>query len=59
MADATLSRTAKPSKTPAKRKLRAVERRLLAVVRDLDDAQVDDVTRALKSLLAVGKYSSK
>jgi transcriptional regulator with XRE-family HTH domain len=36
-------------------KLRQSERRLLAAVRDLDDAQVDDVVRALRLLLGVGR----
>jgi transcriptional regulator with XRE-family HTH domain len=35
--------------------LRQSEARLLAVVRDLDDAGVDDVTKALKTLLGVSK----
>lgn len=35
--------------------LRPCDARLLALVRDLDDAQVDDVTRAVKILLKVGR----
>lgn len=35
--------------------VRRSEARLLALVRHLDDPQVDDVAKALKTLLAVGK----
>lgn len=41
-----------PRRRPARRSLRPAEARLLNVVRDLDDAQVDDVTRALKTLMS-------
>lgn len=36
------------------RSLRSAEARLLGLVRHLDDAQVDDIVRALRLLLAVG-----
>ncbi len=38
---------------------RASVARLVALVRDLDDGQVDDVTKALKLLIAVGRRSAK
>lgn len=41
----------------AKPALRSSEARLLALVRDMPDAQVDDVTRALKLLLTVARRS--
>lgn len=44
-----------PQRRPAKRALRPAEARLLNVVRDLDDAQVDEVTRALKTLMSFGR----
>ena len=44
------------SKEPKRRSLRPCERRLLAVVRDLDDARVDDVSRAIKLILSAGKH---
>jgi transcriptional regulator with XRE-family HTH domain len=34
--------------------LRACDRRLLAVVRDFEEAAVDDVTKAVKTILRVG-----
>jgi transcriptional regulator with XRE-family HTH domain len=40
---------------PRKSSLRPCEARLLATVRGLDDGQVDDVTRGIKLLLAVGR----
>lgn len=45
-------RAKKPPKEPG---LRPCEARLLALVRDLEDTQVDDVTRAVKILLHVGR----
>lgn len=50
--DALFEAPEKPGKKPA---LRQSEARLLALVRDLDDAQVDDVTKAIKLLLQVGR----
>jgi len=44
----------KPPKEP---KLRASEAKLLALVRSMDDTAVEDVVRAVKILLAVGKRS--
>lgn len=41
--------------TQPKGSLRAAERRLLAVVRDLDEARVDDITRAVKLVLTAGR----
>jgi DNA-binding XRE family transcriptional regulator len=38
---------------------RPSEARLLAVVRDLDDAQVDDVVRGLKLIFAVGRAAQR
>lgn len=35
--------------------LRLCDRRLLAIIRDLDEAAVDDVARAVKLLLSVGR----
>ncbi len=51
--EALLKKTAKPTKG-----LRGSEARLLAQVRDLDDAAVDDVTKAVKLLVAVGRRTS-
>jgi putative transcriptional regulator len=48
-----LRSTAKPAKG-----LRGAEARLLAQVRDLDDAAVDDVTKAVKLLVAVGRRTA-
>lgn len=45
-------RVRKPVKEPG---MRPCEARLLALVRDLDETSVDDVTRALKILLSVGR----
>ncbi len=42
-------------KAPKEPGLRPSEARLLSLVRDLADTQVDDVTRALKLLLRVGR----
>jgi transcriptional regulator with XRE-family HTH domain len=44
-----------PTEKPPPEALRPSERRLLALVRDLDDAEVDDVARALKLMLGVGR----
>lgn len=49
--DILLSSKALPKKPP----MRRCEARLLALVRDMDDAAVDDVTKSLKALLGVGK----
>jgi len=43
---------------PKKAAVRGCEARLLAAVRGLDDGQVDDIVRAIKLLLAVGRRSS-
>ena len=43
-----------PRRPPSKRLLRQAELRLLAVVRGLDEPQIDDITRALRTLLGVG-----
>ncbi len=48
---ARVSRGRKPSPRPS-------EARLLALVRDLDDGQVDDITRAVKLLIGVGKRAA-
>ena len=45
-------RVRRPVKEPG---MRPCEARLLALVRDLDETWVDDVTRALKILLLVGR----
>jgi transcriptional regulator with XRE-family HTH domain len=42
-------------KAPKGPELRPCEARLLALVRDLDETSVDDVTRALKILLLTGR----
>jgi transcriptional regulator with XRE-family HTH domain len=48
------------SKAPtATAKVRPSLARLVAVVRDLDDAAVDDVTRAVKLMLAAGRRSKR
>lgn len=39
------------------RRQRAPEARLMALVRSMDDAQVDDIAKAIKLLIAVGKRS--
>jgi transposase len=49
----------KTTKNAPKPTMRPSEARLLALVRDLDDAQVDDVIRAVKLLLAVGRRSGR
>ena len=46
-------------KETAKPKFRASVAKLVAVVEALDDAQVDDVTRAIKLLLAAGRRSAR
>lgn len=46
-----------PAKDNGKPKYRASVAKLVAVVEDLDDAQVDDVTKAVKLLLAAGRRS--
>lgn len=43
------------TKTPEPRGLRPSEARLLNLVREFDDAQVDDITRALKTLMKLGR----
>lgn len=48
----------KRKKAGAKPKLRPCERRLVASVRGLDDARVDDVTRAVRLILAAGAKRS-
>jgi len=48
-----------PAGRPKKPPLRPAESRLLAVVRELDDAQVDEVTRALKSLMGLGRTKAR
>lgn len=50
--DALFERSEKAGKKPA---LRPSEARLLAIVHDFDDAGVDDVTKAVKLLLQVGR----
>ena len=52
-ADDLLGAPREPSKTRG----RPAIAKLVAVVEDLDDAQVDDITRALKLVLAVGRRS--
>ena len=42
-----------------KPRYRASVSKLIAVVEDLDDAQVDDVTKAVKLILAVGRRSGR
>ena len=49
---AELVKTGGPVRKPA---LRTSEARLLALARELDDAQVDDLVRGVKLLLAVGR----
>lgn len=44
-----------PSGRPKRPALRPSESRLLALMRELDDAQVDELTRALKTLMALGR----
>lgn len=48
-----------PRRRVAPRSPRPAEARLLNAVRHLDDAQIDDVTRALKTLMALGRELSK
>lgn len=48
-----------PAKDSGKPRYRASIAKLVATVEDLDDAQVDDVTKAIKLLLAVGKRSRR
>jgi len=50
--DALLER---PTKKRQKPELRRCDRQLLALVRDLSDAQVDDVTRGLRLILRAGR----
>jgi len=45
----------KPLKSEKRPTLRACDRKLLATVRGLTDAEVDDVTRAVRLLLRVGR----
>jgi transcriptional regulator with XRE-family HTH domain len=52
--DELMSGTMKPARKAA---MRPSVARLVAVVSDLDDAQVDDITRGLKLLLAAGRRS--
>jgi hypothetical protein len=40
-------------------KVRACDRRFLALVRDLDETQVDDLARGLKLILAVGRQARR
>jgi transcriptional regulator with XRE-family HTH domain len=44
---------------PPSAKVRPSVARLVAVVRDLDDAAVDDVARAVKLMLAAGRRSKR
>ena len=39
--------------------LRAGERRLIAILRDLDDAAVDNIVKSVRVLLAVGRHTSR
>jgi DNA-binding XRE family transcriptional regulator len=48
-------RAQKPPKAAA---MRPAEARLLALVSNLDDASVDDVARAVKMILAVGRNAA-
>lgn len=50
--------TATTDATP-KTNMRPADRRLVAAVRGLDEARVDDVTRAVKLLLAAGRTVSR
>src|SRR5690606_11970214 len=49
----------KTTKKAPKPTMRPSEARLLALVRPLDDAQVDDIVRAVKLLLAVGRHAGR
>jgi transcriptional regulator with XRE-family HTH domain len=46
-------------KAVSKPRYRSSISKLVAVVEDLDDAQVDDVTRAVRLMLAVGRRSGR
>jgi transcriptional regulator with XRE-family HTH domain len=48
-----------PMKDSAKTRHRPSVAKLVATVEDLDDAAVDDVTRAIKLLLAAGRRSAR
>ena len=48
-----------PERREKPAKMRPSVSRLIAVVRGVDDAVVDDITRALKLLLAAGRRSAK
>lgn len=48
-----------PRRRVTPRSTRPAEARLLNAVRHLDDAQIDDVTRALKTLMALGRELPK
>ena len=45
-------------RAPKRRELRPSEARLLAVVRDLEEPAIDDLTRGLKLILSVGYTSA-
>ena len=47
------------NKSPKPPATRPSEARLLALVRELDDTAIDDVARALKVLLAVGRLQAR
>lgn len=53
--DTLLAHAKKGEDRGQQRSLRPAEARLVAVVRDFDDGQVDDVTRAVKLLVGVGR----
>lgn len=58
--DVTVDVLLRKAKADAKAKsVRPCERRLLAAVRGLDDARVDDVARAVRLLLAAGTSRAK
>lgn len=46
------------AKAPKERKLRPAEARLVTLVRNLSDTELEDVVRAVKILLAVGRERS-
>ncbi len=46
------------TRRPMKSTLRPAEARLLALVRGFDDAAIDDLVRALKLMLAVGRNAA-
>ena len=48
-----------PAINDRKQSFRPAEAKLLAIVRDFDDAQVDDLVRGLKLILAVGHIEQR